>query len=155
MNLSIYWIHLQTLIAILSPFSTLRGVPKGMNKGNQLNIPGEWEWGAIDIITSLYKTLSKVPENPWIVAVSDASKLMLPYLMMMMMMMFTFKSYNYKFETVNCCVFTLQQVWKLRKSKKVIMKGVRKYVLSICICKTYKPILRLARVSIRIWIWQI
>lgn len=44
--------YLHTFTVIMSFTCTRRGFASGMKSGNQLNMPGEWDWGAIEIITS-------------------------------------------------------------------------------------------------------
>jgi hypothetical protein len=61
-----------TLTVISSPFCTRTGLARGMKRGNQLNMPSVCECGAMDIITSLYKTLSNVPAKPWTVQFKGA-----------------------------------------------------------------------------------
>ena len=61
-----------TLTVISSPFCTRTGLARGMKRGNQLNMLSVCECGAMDIITSLYKTLSNVPAKPWTVQFKGA-----------------------------------------------------------------------------------
>jgi hypothetical protein len=58
-----YQHHLQILAVTTSPTWSRRGDAKGMKRGNQLNMPGECDCGAIEIITSCTMTWDR--QNEW------------------------------------------------------------------------------------------
>ena len=62
------------LTEMVSPSRTCTGLLRGINSGNQLNMPLVWVAGRMDSDTSLYKVDSKYPTKPCIVMLTGDTK---------------------------------------------------------------------------------